>query len=114
MHELSVAMSLVDLAMAESRREGGAVRAVHLRIGDLVGIEQGMLRHAFGLAASGTPVEGSELIIELVPAMVFCRVCNAAAPLQSKQWFGCSVCGEPSAEITQGREFELAALELES
>jgi hydrogenase nickel incorporation protein HypA/HybF len=113
MHELSLAMSLVDLAAEEGRREQGAVRAVHLRIGDLVGIEPGMLRHAFGLAANGTPIEGSTLVIETVPAMIFCRGCNKTEPLRSQQWFGCSVCGAPSAEITQGREFELAALEIE-
>jgi hydrogenase nickel incorporation protein HypA/HybF len=40
MHELSIAMSIVDMAQEEAERHGGAqVQAVHLKLGRLTGVE---------------------------------------------------------------------------
>ena len=38
MHELSIAMGIVDAAMEESQRRGVQVSAVHLRLGALSGV----------------------------------------------------------------------------
>ena len=113
MHELSVAMSLVDIALEEGRRDGGRVRALHLRIGQLVGVMPEILINAFTLASHGTDLEGVTLEIEEVPAMVNCPRCGGPRPLISTQAVGCGECGFPVGDFTQGREFELAALEIE-
>ena len=39
MHELSIAMSIVDMAQEEAERHGGVqVQAVHLKLGRLAGV----------------------------------------------------------------------------
>ena len=65
MHELSIALNIVEVAGEQLARHGGErVRAVHLQLGPLAGVAKDALLFSFGLACEGTPVEGSQLIIE--------------------------------------------------
>lgn len=113
MHELSVALSLVDLAETEGDRLGGRVRAVHVRLGALAGVAKEALLSSYEMASAETSLEGSRLVIEEVPVIVFCPRCQGERPLGSVQWFCCSVCGTPTPDVRQGRELELFALEME-
>jgi hydrogenase nickel incorporation protein HypA/HybF len=62
MHELSVAMSLID--GVEEARGGSRVRVVYVRLGSLSGVVKEALAPAFEMACSGTELEGAELRIE--------------------------------------------------
>ena len=58
MHELSIAMRVIDLAEVHCRAEGGGqVVAVTLRIGRLAAVEPHALRTALAMAAVGTLLE---------------------------------------------------------
>ena len=115
MHELSIALSLIDAAREEAaKHQPAAVRTVHLRLGPLAGVEKEALLFSYGLAAEGTPLEGSRLIIEDAPVAVFCPVCRDRRPVRSLQSFCCEACGTPATEVVQGRELEVVALEIES
>jgi hydrogenase nickel incorporation protein HypA/HybF len=113
MHELSVALSLVELAQEEAERLGGRVRAVHLRLGALCGVQSEALRASYELACADTPLEGSRLVIEQIQVVVFCPQCQAERPLDSLQLFCCSTCGMLAPEVRRGKELELVALEVE-
>jgi hydrogenase nickel incorporation protein HypA/HybF len=115
MHELSIAISLIESAQEEAVKYGAAsVRAVHLRLGPLAGVEKQALLFSYGLAAEGTPLAGSQLIIEDAPVTVFCAVCQERRPVRSLQSFCCAACDTPATEVVQGRELEVTALEIES
>jgi hydrogenase nickel incorporation protein HypA/HybF len=113
MHELSIALSLIDAA-AEKAAELGAVRveAIHLKLGALSGVVREALLFSFDLAAAGTPIEGARLEIEDIPVAVFCQTCNTEQELPSIQRFRCPVCDTPTPDVVRGRELELAALEV--
>jgi len=65
MHELSIALSIVDGVSEEAAtRGGGLVRAVHLRLGRLSGVVREALLFAYDQACEGTSLQGSELRIE--------------------------------------------------
>jgi len=64
MHELSVALSLVDLATEEGSRHGGRVCAVHVKIGALAGVAKEALAFSYEIACQDTPMAGSQLVIE--------------------------------------------------
>jgi hydrogenase nickel incorporation protein HypA/HybF len=65
MHELSIALNIVEIAQEELTRQGGErVCAVYLEVGPLAGVAKEALLFSFGLASEGTPIEGSKLIIE--------------------------------------------------
>ena len=112
MHELSIAVSMIELAEEEAERRGGVqVSAIHLRLGRLSGVAREALESCYEIACAGTALEGSKLVIEEVPIIVSCSRCQTQRAVDSPEWFACPVCGAP-AEVVQGRELEVSALEL--
>jgi hydrogenase nickel incorporation protein HypA/HybF len=71
MHELSIAMSIVEMAEEEAQRHGSRVSAVHLKLGALSGVVKEALLSSFEMACFDTPLAGSCLVIEEVPIVVF-------------------------------------------
>jgi hydrogenase nickel incorporation protein HypA/HybF len=114
MHELSIAVSLVELA-AEKAASLGEVRvlALHVRLGALCGVVEESLRFCFELAARGTPVEGARLEVEAVPLAALCPRCGDEREPAVPWRLACPACGAPLPEMLRGRELELAALEVE-
>jgi hydrogenase nickel incorporation protein HypA/HybF len=112
MHELSIALSIIEGAEEEAARHGGRVTAVHLRLGPLSGVVKDALLFSYELACENTSLAGSRLVIEESPVIVYCTQCAAERPIESIQSLCCPVCGEPAPEVVQGRELELVALEL--
>lgn len=114
MHELSIALSMVEVAAEEAARRGCAqVNAVHLKLGALAGVVKDALLFSYTVACEGTPLEGSQLVIEDVPVVVYCPNCRAERTLDSIQYFCCSVCQTPTPQVLQGQELEIVALEIE-
>jgi hydrogenase nickel incorporation protein HypA/HybF len=114
MHELSIAVSLIDVAAGEAARLGGArVQALHVRLGPLSGVVREALEFSFDVAAAGTPIEGARLRIEEVPVRVFCADCSEERALPGVQPLRCPVCGGTTPEIVGGRECLLVALEVD-
>jgi|SRR5215470_2553023 len=113
MHELSIAMSIIEGATEEALRHGGVkVSAVHLKLGPLSGVVKDALLFSYELACEGTALEGSRLVIEEVPATVFCPSCAVESALTSIQRVCCPICGATAAQVAGGREIELVALEI--
>lgn len=113
MHELSVAVSLVEAAQEEAEKHGArGVEAVHLRLGPLSGVVKEALLFSYDLAIEGTPLAGSHLVIEDSPVMIFCPVCHERRPIRSLQSFCCATCNTATADVVQGRELEVVALEI--
>jgi hydrogenase nickel incorporation protein HypA/HybF len=106
-------MSIVELAQEEADRRGGVhIKAVHLRLGLLSGVVKDALLSSYEMACEDTLLEGSLLVVEEVPVLVFCEQCDAQRPVHSMQMFCCSECGRPTGEVVQGRELMVVGLEV--
>lgn len=113
MHELSIAVSLIDRACEESERRGGRrIEAVFLRLGPYSGVVEDALRFSWDLATAGSAAEGARLEIEHVPLVVHCPRCDADREPPGVHDLRCPVCGSPAGEVVSGRELELRALEI--
>src|SRR5499425_2087255 len=113
MHELSIALSIIEGATEEAQRHGRVkVNAVHLKLGPLSSVAKDALLFSYELACEGTILEGSRLVIEEVPATVFCPSCEIERALMSIQRMCCPVCGALTPQVAQGKEIELVALEV--
>ena len=65
MHELSIAVSIIELAEEEAARNSATrVHSVRLRLGSLAGVAKEALQFSYGIACEGTPLEGSRLLID--------------------------------------------------
>src|SRR5208283_3469330 len=90
MHELSIAMSIIELAQEESDRRGGVpVSAVHLKLGALSGVVKEALLGSFEMACEDTPLKGARLVVEDVPVLIYCQNCQSPRPISSVQLFCC-------------------------
>jgi hydrogenase nickel incorporation protein HypA/HybF len=114
-HELSIALSIVEGVEEEVERQGGCrACAVHLRLGPLSGVFKDALLFSYELACQGTSLEGSSLIIEDVPIRIYCSACAAEGAPVSLQCLHCARCGAQDCRVVQGAELELAVLELQT
>jgi hydrogenase nickel incorporation protein HypA/HybF len=112
MHELSIALSILDLVEEEAARLGARVAAVHLRLGPLSGVVRNALASSFELAREGTPAAQAELVIEDVPVVVYCPSCASERATATPFELVCPSCGTPTPEVVRGRELEVVALEI--
>lgn len=113
MHELSIAMGIVEAAVDEAKQRNVQVSAVHLRLGALSGVVKDALLFSYEVACQETPLAGSRLVIEEVPVAVYCPQCKGKRVLESVQSFICPECGAPVGDVLQGKELEVFALEVE-
>jgi hydrogenase nickel incorporation protein HypA/HybF len=113
MHELSIAISMIDQILEEADNRGGLdVEAVHLRLGVFSGVDKDALSFAWELACEGSPLAGSRLVIETIPLVIYCEACGRNRNPPSVYQLSCPDCGSPGQKIVTGREIEIASLEV--
>jgi len=114
MHELSIALSILDIAAEEAEKHGRArARRIHLKLGPLSGVEEQALLGAFEIARESSGFAQTELVVEKVPILVDCPVCRETRSVVSLQEICCAQCGTFTSNVVGGRELEVVALELE-
>ena len=114
MHELSIVSSIVE-AVTESLEAypGARVEEVRLRVGVLAAVVVDSLEFCWGLATEGTALEGSRLVVKMIPVVMHCAACAEDVELEGVQSFRCPRCDEPCSDLRQGRELEIEAIEIE-
>ena len=113
MHEIGLMQRMVEVALDRATSAGARhIQRVTVRVGAESGVVPDVITLAFEVATRGTIAEGAELQIEDVPIACFCAACDLAfAPVDALH--ECPRCHRLGAEVRRGREFELAALEIE-
>lgn len=113
MHEVSIAMSLVESVCERAEAEGAdKINTVHVRIGAMAGVVRDSLLFAWDLATEGTPAAGAKLAIEHVPLEVFCTLCDATRVIEGPAILECPRCGALTPTIVRGRELQLISMEV--
>ena len=113
MHELSIAVSMIDQILEESETRGGLdVEVVHLKLGTFSGVDKDALLFSYELACEGTRLQGSRLEIETIPLVIYCDACQKNRIPPSVYQLSCPECGTPGQTIVSGREIEVASLEV--
>lgn len=113
MHELSIAISMIDQIIEESEsRNGLDVEVVHLKLGVFSGVDKDALLFSYELACEGTQLQGSHLVIETVPLIMYCELCRKSRTPPSMYELCCPECQAPGQTIISGQEIEVTALEV--
>jgi hydrogenase nickel incorporation protein HypA/HybF len=108
-HELSICRSIVDIVTRHA--EGRTVEIVHVRVSKLRQIVPDTLTYCWSLVNERTPLAGSRLAVESIPAAIRCTTCDHTDVL-TEAAFVCASCGGRSVEVVAGEEFLITSLEL--
>lgn len=112
MHELSIAMGIVEIAERETKKaQARVVERIELEIGTLAGIELESLDFVWPSAVSGTVLESAERTINVIEAIGKCIDCDMEYPMENL-YDPCPGCGSVFRGILQGKELRVKALEV--
>ncbi|GAB6178307.1 hydrogenase maturation nickel metallochaperone HypA [Desulfobaculum senezii] len=117
MHEMSIAQSLISIIKEEMEKHGlTTLRRVRVKHGKLAAIVPESLHFAFEACTLGTPLEGAELDMEVIPLILECGECGLRfSPEEPDALFvPCPDCGEGIGhKVLQGKELYLDNMEAE-
>ena len=112
MHEMGIANSVLETALAYARRTPGArVRKIGIRIGELAGVDPEALSFCFDALVKGTQLAPLALEIEYCLRHSYCERCRESRAAEGFVT-ACRACGGP-LEIAGGNELDLAYLEVD-
>ncbi len=110
MHEMSIAMSIVDIACKEAEKDGAAsISEIELNVGRLAGVMVDSLKFCYDSACKGTLAENSTLIVNEIAGKGRCLQCDNLFEIDSFMAL-CPDCDSYKIEIIQGRELKLKAI----
>ena len=112
MHEYSIVGALVDRVAAEAQKAHAAARVkrLHVRIGELAGVDTGLLATAFETFRGRTVCSDAELLVSSSEAEWNCPRCGAT--IARGERLQCKQCGV-AARLSRGDEIVLERIELE-
>ena len=108
-HELSLCQAILE--HVEARSDGRPVRQVDVRIGHLRQVVPDSLQFSWEMLTEGTDLDGVELVVEHVPAVVRCRACGADTTLDLPV-LACATCEGLDVELRSGEELDLASIDV--
>ncbi|OGR05923.1 MAG: hydrogenase maturation nickel metallochaperone HypA [Deltaproteobacteria bacterium RIFOXYD12_FULL_50_9] len=110
MHEMSLAMSIVEIASNAARSQGGKIiNHVEVEVGSLAGVMEEALSFCFAAAAQDSIAAGATLKIIPVAAKARCADCGEIQPIDSF-FDNCPRCQGHQLEIIQGRELHVLSI----
>jgi hydrogenase nickel incorporation protein HypA/HybF len=114
MHEMGVAMQIVDIAAASVPAElkGARVARINLKVGKLSAVVTDSLRFCFEIVTKDTPLEGAELAVEEIPIRARCSECGTEWTIE-RPVFVCQNCNSGAVELLSGRELDIDSIEIE-
>ena len=120
MHELSMAMSVLDIILEKAKEENAtSIHEITIEIGELLFLNPEQFQFCMELVIENTMAEGSILTINAKPSKLKCKVCG-----NEFQWstapddyivFPALVCecGSKDLTIIEGRELNIVSIRIE-
>jgi hydrogenase nickel incorporation protein HypA/HybF len=114
MHELSIALSIVDLVTAEALSHGAAtVSRVEVGLGSHSGVVPEALEFAMAEAVKNTLLEHARIDYRLIEAGSMCHDCGLSF-VPDDVYAPCPQCGNPMPELVRGKELIVNSIDIET
>lgn len=110
MHEMSIALSIVDIAEKEFKKSGAAkITELELEIGLLAGIEYDALEFAMQMAVKNTVLEKAVLKLDKPAGLAKCNDCGLEFEVK-EMIFSCPDCKGYNNSLIRGKELRVKSL----
>ena len=112
MHEVSLMEQTLAIAIAQAEDHGASkIHCLTLRVGQQSGVVADALKFAFEVVRQNTMAAEARLEIEEIPITCHCPHCHQN--FQPEDWiYRCTQCDQISQTVLDGKQLELASLEL--
>lgn len=112
MHELSIAMSIVDLAVQEAKSNGNSqLSALEIEVGELSGVDINGLDFSLGIILKSSRMNVDHKILTVSP-LSRCNACKKDFQTVRK-YVKCPFCGSGDTRLMQGNELRLKSIIVE-
>ncbi len=113
MHELSIAINIVEIASNQAKAaKAASVSTVELDIGTMSGIEYGSLEFALTVAVKNTSLEKTQFVINRIEPLCECQTCQEFFTPEGN-YGSCPLCGGQTLEFIRGKELQIKSLLVE-
>lgn len=113
MHEVSIADSLLSIAVRECKSSGfSKIGSIKVSIGNASGVMPEALLFAFDALKTGTIADKASLIIEKIPILGHCNLCNSDFIVNESFVLYCPHCKGTSFTLKCGRELNITELDV--
>ncbi len=110
MHELSLALTILDMAGKEAAKHNShKVRELTLEVGAFSGVDAEALEFALTMAVKTTIFDGTAIRIIRKGGRGVCSACGNRFDM-AETWSCCPSCGKPAEKIIQGEELRFLSL----
>ncbi len=112
MHEMSYVAGIVNTVLDALETRETEVLRVTVECGGMTGVVPDYLIKYYGTATKDTLLEGSELVVRVVPVSAECEECGSTFSPDRASDYRCPKCGSYRAKILSGREFNVVNMEI--
>jgi hydrogenase nickel incorporation protein HypA/HybF len=110
MHELSIALSIIELAEEEAKKaRASSISKVEVDIGTMAGVEAEALLFAWDSVIQGTMAAESTLVIHSIQAEAHCLECEKDFPIDHF-FVECPHCKSFRYQVIKGKELKVSSL----
>ncbi|MCX6269471.1 MAG: hydrogenase maturation nickel metallochaperone HypA [Bacteroidetes bacterium] len=110
MHELSLALEVIELVQREAGKQGlSAIQEILIEVGDLSGVEADAFQSALELLVKNTILNDAVVKIIQTHGKGICAACNKEFEMKNRL-DTCPGCLCFPSEITGGKEFRVLSL----
>ena len=114
MHELSVSQNILEIALKHAEPlNAKKITDLFLVVGDWASIVDDSVQFYWDIISDGTIAKGAMLHFQRNGVKIFCNDCNTSYIPTNKELL-CPNCSGINIKVTQGEEFYLDAIEIES
>lgn len=114
MHELSIVMSIVDIANEEAVKANvESFSQIELTIGTQSGVVMEALNFAWKSGVKNSAIENAKLVVHTIQAIAQCSDCGCKFEVENL-YDACPECNSLFTDIIQGKELKISALSYDS
>jgi hydrogenase nickel incorporation protein HypA/HybF len=113
MHEVSIALSLLDIVETKCREAGyHSIDSVRVRVGKASGIMPEAFSFALDVAKKDTLARDAKFMIEWIPLGGLCNGCGSEFEMDESYIVECPRCASPSFKINKGYELQVVDMDV--
>lgn len=113
MHEVSIAQSLLKIAVDNCKKEGYTnIELIKVKIGRASGVMADALLFAFDAIKIDTIAEKATLTIDEIPVSGFCESCKNSFTVDEAFVLSCPHCGAVSIRVETGHELHIYEMDV--